>query len=428
MRLRGFWKRRPAWVGVVSALLFGHVLGQAIAYASSQVIVGGTTDALNATTTEYNALMGSGNWTSTEANMHGLVGSGGTISKLYVEIAGAPGASKSYDFTLMVDNSASALTCQISGAAATTCSDTSNSVSVSAGQTVSLRCVPTGTPTARAAMWTTMYAGSTTGESLMFGTTTANPTGGEFMSLHGVVGGSDNLETDKRLVWPMAGTVKKLYVELATAPGAGTSRTFTVRDNGANSSLTCTISGASDKTCNDTSNSFTFNAAEFAALTMSNSGAPASSAARWGVVVLADTAGQFPIVMSSQNNMADATEYARATATDDDPDTTESNHTLLAQSCTLQAAYVAINTAPGAGKTWDFTVMKEGSGTTNTCQVAGGSATTCNITGQSVSVADGDTIDWKYVPAGSPTLNKLKQLAIQGFIADAVSRRVGSFN
>ena len=56
---------------------------------------------------------------------------------------------------------------------------------------------------------------------------------------------------------PAAAAISMLYVSLSAAPGTGNTITFTYRDAGSSTSLTCTISGASATTCNDTSDSFT---------------------------------------------------------------------------------------------------------------------------------------------------------------------------
>jgi hypothetical protein len=56
-----------------------------------------------------------------------------------------------------VDGIASALACTISDFA-TTCSDTTHSVALTAGQTVNVRSVPYSNPDARSATWTSSYA------------------------------------------------------------------------------------------------------------------------------------------------------------------------------------------------------------------------------------------------------------------------------
>lgn len=60
---------------------------------------------------------------------------GGTFKNLYVSLTAAPGASQSVQVTLEVAGSATSVTCTISGASATSCSDTTDTATISAGQT-----------------------------------------------------------------------------------------------------------------------------------------------------------------------------------------------------------------------------------------------------------------------------------------------------
>ena len=50
-------------------------------------------------------------------------------------------------------------------------------------------------------------------------------------------------------------TIQNMYISLAIAPGAGSTATFTWRDNGSSEALACTVSGTAT-TCNDTTHSF----------------------------------------------------------------------------------------------------------------------------------------------------------------------------
>lgn len=56
---------------------------------------------------------------------------------------------------------------------------------------------------------------------------------------------------------PGAGTIANFYVQLSAAPGLTNSIVFTWRKAGSSQTLTCTISGASATSCNDTTHSFT---------------------------------------------------------------------------------------------------------------------------------------------------------------------------
>ena len=79
----------------------------------------------------------------------------GVIGGLQARTSGAPnngGGTQSYTFALMVNGAATSVTCAISEAALA-CSDLANTVTVAAGDRVSLRSTPGGTPTAASMTW-----------------------------------------------------------------------------------------------------------------------------------------------------------------------------------------------------------------------------------------------------------------------------------
>jgi hypothetical protein len=89
---------------------------------------------------------------ATESNVSVPWPLGGTINGLQVRLSDSPGAGRSYSFTLVVNGALTGATCTISGGTAVACSSAAQ-VSVSAGQTVSLRANPSGTPVARTVKW-----------------------------------------------------------------------------------------------------------------------------------------------------------------------------------------------------------------------------------------------------------------------------------
>jgi len=72
------------------------------------------------------------------------------------------------------------------------------------------------------------------------------------------VGGGLPSTTEANVQWtaPVTATVSDLGVNLSTAIGTGNSISFTFRDGGSSQAVTCTISGASAKTCTDLTHSF----------------------------------------------------------------------------------------------------------------------------------------------------------------------------
>lgn len=69
--------------------------------------------------------------------------------------------------------------------------------------------------------------------------------------------GSSTTETDIRMVMPVAGVLRNLYVVALAAPGAAQTFTYTARINAVDSTITCALSGAAATTGNDTTHTGT---------------------------------------------------------------------------------------------------------------------------------------------------------------------------
>jgi hypothetical protein len=72
-----------------------------------------------------------------------------------------------------------------------------------------------------------------------------------------------------------SGTASKLLVNLTAAPGAAGSATISIRKNGGNTALTCTVSGSAT-TCTDTTNSVTFSDGDLLSIHYTEAGAAAA--------------------------------------------------------------------------------------------------------------------------------------------------------
>jgi hypothetical protein len=89
---------------------------------------------------------------ATESSVEGIVPVAGTISNLRVQVTSSPGGTTSRTFTLLRNGSPTALSCTI-GSAPITCSDTTDQVSLSAGQRIDLEQTEAGGATAAAASY-----------------------------------------------------------------------------------------------------------------------------------------------------------------------------------------------------------------------------------------------------------------------------------
>lgn len=372
--------------------------------------------------------------TATEGDVPTVCSTAGTIDSLYVKLSGAPGtggSGKSYTFTLRKNGVDTALTCTITDTA-TTGNDTGHSVSFAAGDILTIGVTPANTPTARNASLVMRFSGNTANESVFLcgsrggnlSTTTTQYTG---------IGGQQGLnatEARRRNVIPTGGTIKNLYVKLSTAPGAGTSRTFTLYKNGSATALTCTVSDAAT-TANDTTHSVSVAAGDEVSLESTLTGTPAASRLGAGLTFVATTDGE-SVIMGTYNGSNEtagapdnaATNYAgvlglawsasEALASNGNPN--------IGIACTLKKMYVACTTAPGAGNTYTFDVRVNAASPANDLSVAisGAAATTGNDTSNTVTVADGDEIGIRSVPNSVPVQSDYR-ISVVAYFAPAAA-------
>lgn len=104
--------------------------------------IGWSFGSIAANLTDYTGVGAPG---GTNQNSETIVSFSGSLSALYVKTGGAAGAGQSYTFTLYAGTpggmTATSITCVISGASATTCSDLSHTAPIAAGQAFALQVV-----------------------------------------------------------------------------------------------------------------------------------------------------------------------------------------------------------------------------------------------------------------------------------------------
>lgn len=377
-----------------------------------QVIFAGYNDSLPHEVTEYNSLQSGLLWWASEVEVRQIVSTGGKIKNLRVKVTAGPGVGKSWTFTLMLNGVATALTVTIADAdplSPASGADMTHEVSVSAGDTVSLRCVPSGVyPTIGAfARWTTMFVGSVSKESLILGGITyetLSNTATEYAQAMGEAWSPGSTENDYRQVCPTPGKIKNLYVALNVDPGTSPDAyRFTLRVNGADSALTVTIT-ADDITGNDTAHEVTVAAGDVLTMKIEPLNGPSATPyAYWGMTFVADTDGE-SIVIAGADNALDTgvTEYNYLAGSWTSWSATEDQHSL-GQLCTLKKLYVLLSAAPGAGKSYAFTVRINGAGGNLTVTISD-AATTGNDVAHTDAISNDDYLGLECAPASTPAL------------------------
>lgn len=208
-------------------------------------------------------------------------------------------------------------------------------------------------------------------------------------------------DTTVRNISPITGIIEGLYVVANTAPGSGKSYTLTIQKNGADTSVTCTISDLSTS-CSDSTHAVLMSAADTYSIKSVPSGTPSSSRLNFSTIFNSMTGGPsiMPMGINSTTPSASVTDNSAITGR------TTWNQSgavdISPTSGTFGNFYVLGVTAPGSGKSFAFTVQKNSTGTTLTCTVSDLS-TSCSDTSHSFSVVAGDTLRIQSVPSGTPT-------------------------
>jgi hypothetical protein len=100
----------------------------------------------------------SSNSNATEAAVNVVFPVAGILTNLDVRLDGTPGASRSYAFNVRIGGvDAGNPACTITGSS-TSCADAVTSVAIPAGSLVSIRVVPSGTPTGRTMRWSARFS------------------------------------------------------------------------------------------------------------------------------------------------------------------------------------------------------------------------------------------------------------------------------
>lgn len=188
----------------------------------------------------------SGPGTLASGRQTAVVPDGGTFDNLYIN-SGAPGAAasgKQYTYTVLKNGSATTLTKAIVETA-TSASDTTHSFSVTAGNDVEFQAVPASTPTASDTAFGMRFLATTTGHHIYTNSNvTPSQSATQYMNVTGAVSSANTATEANAQNVTHSQTFKAIQVKVNAAPGtAGSGKQWvvTLRVNGANSALTCTI-------------------------------------------------------------------------------------------------------------------------------------------------------------------------------------------
>lgn len=380
------------------------------------IIMGGNAGPSSAST-QYIAPIAHPNWFATENQRRLVVPINGTISKF--KILDSNSTSGNYTYTLMKNGSATSLSCN--DASAGVCEDLVNTVSITAGDTISLRCTPSS-PDAIYPNWqgTMMFSSSSGGEGLVMGATLNSATNAYF-PIQSMSGGNATLNLTQSAM-PTGGIIDRLYLDSQGSPGTGPGAGWqaTIIKNGSSTSLSAGVFDATTQS-SDLSNTVSFSAGDLISVSIisvsTEDFSPNSVPLRWGVRWRPTVDGEaIQLYGNTTLGGASTTQYAGVSdGIAGSVNVTESNRMQMGQAATVQKLYVDIVSSVG-GSTVDFTVMAKQTPSTMTCQITGG-ATTCNDTTHSYSAAFGDVIDHKLVKSAGIVAGNGLHMGIVTYIA-----------
>lgn len=205
---------------------------------------------------------------------------------------------------------------------------------------------------------------------------------------------------------PTAGDMRNWKVVLATAPGVGNSRTFTLQKNNANTALAITISGTATEGT-DPTNSVSYTAGDTIRIALTVSGTPAAADFRSVMEFVPTTAGEnihefaSELILSSPDNGVISGTSSEPAGTYGTRHTVSSPGTVTAMRCVTRT-----NATGGGSFKYSLVlngVKQDGTGGTTNTTVTINSGTRSGNSTFSLAVAAGDLLSVQYGPATSTT-------------------------
>src|SRR3990167_4563713 len=309
----------------------------------------------------------------------------GTFSDWRITGTTAPGSGKSYTFTLRINGSDTSVVVTIADGAIVGTS--SESVAIAAGDLVSWRQDPSGTPTeAGITSFTYSFTGDTTAESGYAQThLLLTDTSARYFSLLGGSTASDRID-----VLSAPGTLTRWDLRLSVAPGTGDTRDFVIYKNGvaqdgAGGTPDTRISIGETAVTGTASFSLSLAGGDTIYGGATGTGSPAFARVGVSVAVTSTTDGHWNVCGTSDDAMsASATRYSTPVNGVWLWNTTDALAPPLvvwATAAILSQCYVVLTGTPGAGKSYTIDARVNAASPSSTLSVSiADAATTGNDT------------------------------------------------
>ena len=214
-------------------------------------------------------------------------------------------------------------------------------------------------------------------------------------------GGRFDVDVDMKCTMPTAGTLSQLRVVINGLMGGGNTLIITVRKNGVDQALTCTITDPAF-TANDMVNSVAVAAGDLINVSVACSGGNVKDF-YMTMKFTGSVAGESIIISNCYDTPILGTEYTQVSTDHADWTGVENDRReVIPTAGTIKSFYITLkNHTDSAGKGWKYTIRKNGIDTAVSVTILDGDLTG-NSGANSVAVAAGDIVTLKVEPINAP--------------------------
>jgi len=362
-------------------------------------------------------------WAPNDDEHQEVMPTAGSFRRLVITSDQAPGTGNTYTLTVMRNGSATALSATITGNTLSG-SNLTDIASFNAGDIITIRAVPTGSPPqAPRFRWGIEFNSVAFDESIILGGLHTEVSRNNATQYSSLIGGDtwDTVEVNKVFVVPKAGVLKKLTglfidgnTKLPAGPGTGNTKTFTVMKNGVATALSVGLTG-STSVATDSTNVIQVVPGDLISLQLVHSGPGSGNReARWGCVFVPDVVGEFIVPHQGFAPSTTQTSYMSICGSDATWNTSTADRLMGSYATSFKRMYVKLENAPGNGKSYRFVLRNETQGVDTALDVTISDLNTSALIDTNVSVNSGDNLVYKCIPSGGPTAGRA-QIGLTGF-------------
>jgi hypothetical protein len=325
-----------------------------------------------------------GSVTDTIGYAHLIISAPGAISTLRTWISGSVNANTTT--TLVLNDTPTALSSIIT-TGNTVANDIANSVTVVAGDIISMK-LENPSSSQINFKWTMIFTATNAKETNIFSTYSDGGFNTYYYGIGNAWGSNASGAEAATIVAPTSGILRDLYVHWYNQAGA--SRTITLYLNGQATSLVAAMSGASYG-CNDTTHTVSIVAGDLLYIQMTTGGNPGSgSYSGSAALTFVPTIENESIITMGGQTALNAGDYYSSTIYPNVGVGTEFEFRQLSETITLKKLFVRTTTATGADKTLTASLKVNGASPANNLSATGTNITVISDTSHSVNVFAGD--------------------------------------